>query len=101
MALSEPVPSDVPEAEIRIPTDWLMAGLDLETVRQAQRTDSRATLTGDFLTISGLEVIVERRWLREAFWRQVKQAIGHGYVYKGTAVQVTLRADRRGRERHR
>lgn len=99
MALNEPIPTDEPEAEIRIPADWLMPGLDLEAVREAQRPDSRATLTGDFLTINGLEVTVERRWLREAFWRQAKQAVSHGYVYRSSAVAMTLRADRRGRDR--
>ena len=97
MALNEP--ADVPEAEIRIPADWLMPGLDLEAVREVQRQDSRATLTADFLTITGLEVTVERRWLREAFWRQAKQAVSHGYVYRSSAVAMTLRADRRGRDR--
>ena len=100
MALSDPVHADVPEAEIRIPNEWLMPGLDLEVVRVAQRPDSRATLTGDYLTITGVEVTVERRWLREAFWRQAKQAVNHGYVYRSSAVAMTLRADRRGRDRH-
>ncbi|HYM51153.1 MAG TPA: hypothetical protein VET65_11380 [Candidatus Limnocylindrales bacterium] len=100
MALNEPLPPEDLEAEIRIPADWLMPGLDLEAVKEAQRPDVRATLTADHLSLTGIEVTVERRWLREAFWRQVKQAINRGYVYKGSAVQMTLRADRRGRDRH-
>ena len=87
------------EAEIRIPAEWLMPGLDLEAVREAQRSDSRATLTGDFLTISGVELTVERRWLREAYWRQARQAVQHGYVYRSSAVAMTVRADRRERDR--
>jgi hypothetical protein len=46
-----------------------------------------------------VELVLERRWLREAFWRQIKQAISRGYIYKSSAVQVTLRGDRRERER--
>ena len=88
-----------PQATVEIPTDWLMPWLDLETVRQAQRPDTVATLTGDFLTLAGLELVLERRWLRESHWRQIKQAITRGYIYKSSAVQVTLRADRRERER--
>jgi hypothetical protein len=99
MALAEPVHSDVPEAEIQVPTDWLMPWLDLETVRQAQRADSQATLTGQCLKVSGVEVLIERRWLREAHWRQIKQAITRGYIYKSSAVRVTLRGERRGRDR--
>ena len=99
MAIQPELQPETPEAKIEIPTDWLMPWLDLDAVRQAQRPDALATMTGDFLTLSGLELVVERRWLREAFWRQVKQAISRGYIYKSSAVQVTLRGDRRERER--
>lgn len=99
MALREPAPAEVPHAEIRIPTDWLMPSLDLETVQAAQRPDSDVNLTGDFLVLFGLELTVERRWLREEHWRQIKHAITRGYIYKSGAVQVTLRGERRERER--
>jgi hypothetical protein len=87
------------DAALEIPTDWLMPGLDLETVRQAQRPDTTANLTGDFLFLGGVELVVERRWLREANWRQIKQAITRGYIYRNSAVQVTLRGERREHER--
>jgi hypothetical protein len=90
---------DTSDAAVEIPTDWLMPGLDLELVRQAQRPDSVATLTSDHLTLTGLELVIERRWLREAYWRQVKQAITRGYIYRSSAVQVTLRGERREHER--
>ena len=90
---------DTSEAAVEIPTDWLMPGLDLELVRQAQRPDTVATLTSDHLTMTGLELVLERRWLREAYWRQVKQAITRGYIYRSSAVQVTLRGERREHER--
>jgi len=84
---------------LEIPTDWLMPGLDLEAVRQAQRPDSTATLTSERLSLAGLELVVERRWLREPYWRQIKQAISRGYIYRSSAVQVTLRGERREHER--
>jgi hypothetical protein len=90
---------DLSEAAVEIPADWLMPSLDLEAVRQAQRPDTAATLTGDHLILTGVELVIERRWLREAFWRQVKQAITRGYIYKSSAVQVTLRGERREHER--
>ena len=99
MAMRQPAPEEVPEAEARIPTNWLMQGLDLEAVRRAQRPDTDATLTGEFLTLAGVELTIERRWLREEFWRQIKQAVTRGYIYKSTGVQVTLRGERRERER--
>jgi len=91
--------SEIPDAMLEIPTDWLMPGLDLEAVRQAQRADSTATLTSERLSLAGLELVVERRWLREPYWRQIKQAISRGYIYRSSAVQVTLRGERREHER--
>ena len=99
MAIQPDSNSDIPQARIEIPTDWLMPWLDLDAVREAQRPDTVASMTGDFLTLAGVELVVERRWLREAHWRQIKQAISRGYIYKSSAVQVTLRGDRRERER--
>lgn len=99
MAVQPELHAEIPQAQIEMPAEWLMPGLDLDAVRQAQRPDTRATLTGDALTLSGVELVVERRWLREAFWRQIRQAISRGYIYKSSAVQVTLRGDRRERER--
>ena len=99
MAIQPEVNGDIPEAQIEIPSDWLMPGLDLDGVREAQRPDSLATMGSKGLTLAGVELIVERRWLREAFWRQIKQAVTRGYIYKSSAVQVTLRGDRRERER--
>jgi hypothetical protein len=89
-------PSD---AALEIPADWLMPGLDLQAVREAQRPDTVATLTSAHLTLSGVELVVERRWLREAYWRQVKQAISRGYIYRSSAVQVILRGERREHDR--
>jgi hypothetical protein len=43
--------------------------------------------------------VVERRWLREAYWRQAKQAITRGYIYRSSAVQVTVRGERREHDR--
>ena len=90
---------DSTEATLEIPTEWLMPWLDLDAVRGAQRADTVATMTGEYLTLSGVELVVERRWLREAYWRQIKQAITRGYIYKSSAVQITLRGERREHER--
>jgi len=86
-------------AALEIPADWLMPGLDLEAVREAQRSDTIATLSADHLSLKGVELVVERRWLREAFWRQAKQAITRGYIYRSSAVQVIVRGERREHER--
>lgn len=90
---------DSPEATLEIPTEWLMPGLDVDAVRQAQRADTVASLNDEHLSLAGVELVVERRWLREAYWRQIKQAITRGYIYKSSAVQVTLRGERREHER--
>ena len=91
--------AEIPHAKVEIPTDWLMPWLDLDAVRQVQRPDTLATMTSEYLTLSGLELILERRWLREPHWRQIKQAVSRGYIYKSSAVQVTLRGERREKER--
>ncbi len=101
MAVSQPTPEAVPEAEVHIPTDWLMPSLDLELVRQAQRPDTQATLTSEALTLVGLELKVERRWIRENHWPRVKDAVARGYIYQRSAVEIVLRGDRRHRPRHR
>jgi hypothetical protein len=99
VAIQPELHGDTSDAALEIPTDWLMPGLDLDAVRQAQRPDSAATLTSEHLAISGVELVVERRWLRESYWRQIKEAITRGYIYKSSAVQVTLRGERREHER--
>jgi hypothetical protein len=99
VAIQPDLNGDTSDAALEIPADWLMPGLDLKAVRQAQRPDTLATLTPDHLTLSGVELVVERRWLRESFWRQVKDAITRGYIYRSSAVQVTLRGERREHER--
>ena len=99
MAIQPQLHEDTPDARIEIPKDWLMPGLELEAVRHAQRPDTLASMSGDYLTLAGVELVVERRWLREAFWGQIKGAVSRGYIYKSSAVQVTLRGERREHER--
>ncbi len=89
------------EAEVHIPTDWLMPSLDLELVRQAQRPDTQATLTSETLTLVGLELKVERRWIREISWPRIKTAVARGYIYKRSAIEIVLRGDRRHHPRSR
>ena len=99
MANQPELHGDTSDAALDIPADWLMPGLDLEAVREAQRHDTVATLSGDHLSLKGVELVVERRWLREAYWRQAKQAITHGYIYRSSAVQIVVRGERREHER--
>ena len=99
MANQPEINGEISDAALEIPADWLMPGLDFEAVREAQRSDTIATLSADHLSLKGVELVVERRWLREAFWRQAKHAITHGYIYRSSAVQVTVRGERREHER--
>jgi hypothetical protein len=99
MAIAEPGPGEVPPAEIQIPAEWLMPGLSLETVRRAQRPDTEASLTAERLTLRGVELTLERRWLKEPHWRQVRTAVSRGFVFRSSAVQLVVRSDRRERQR--
>lgn len=93
------VEDEVPDAAIRIPAHWLMALLEEEAVRQVQRPDTQVSLTADGLTLSGVELLVERRWVREPYWGQISEAVTRGFIHHRTAVKVTLRGDRRERQR--
>ena len=99
MASQPELQGETSDAALEIPADWLMPGLDLDAVREAQRPDTIATLSANHLSLMGVELVVERRWLREAFWRQAKLAITRGYIYRSSAVQVTVRGERREHER--
>ncbi len=90
---------EVPGAAIRIPADWLMALLEEEAVRQVQRPDTLVSLTAEALTLSGVELLVERRWVREPFWGQISDAVTRGFIHQRSAVKVTLRGDRREHQR--
>src|SRR2546429_2857171 len=93
---NQPEPqAETSDAALEIPADWLMPGLDLDAVRDAQPPDTIATLSANHLSLKGVELVVERRWLREAFWRQAKQAITRGYIYRSSAGQVNVRGERR------
>ncbi len=91
--------NDVPDAAIQIPAEWLMALLEVEAVRRVQRPDTLVMLTADGLSLSGVELLVERRWVREPFWGQISEAVTRGFIHQRSAVKVTLRGDRREHER--
>ena len=99
MATQQEIEDEVPQAAIRIPADWLMALLDQETVRRAQRPDTEITLTPAGLTLSGVELLVERRWVREPYWNQIGEAVTRGFIHQRSAVKLTLRGDRREHQR--
>jgi len=99
VATQHEVEEDVPEASIDVPADWLMALVDEELVRQAQRPDTLVRLGADGLKLSGVELVVERRWVREAYWSQIGDAVTRGFIHKSSAVKVTLRGDRRQQRR--
>src|SRR5437762_8910865 len=62
------------DAALEIPADWLMPGLDLDAVREAQRPDTIATLSANHLSLMGVELVVERRWLRSEEHRSELQS---------------------------
>jgi hypothetical protein len=99
VATQHEVDEEVPGASIRVPADWLMALVDEDMVRRAQRPDTTVSLTQECLTLNGVELVVERRWVREPFWNRIGEAVTRGFVHKSTAVEVTLRGDRRQQER--
>ena len=96
---TQQVDEQVPEASISVPADWLMALVDEELVRRSQRPDTLVRIAADGLTLSGVELVVERRWLREPYWHRIGDAVTHGFIHTSSAVKVTLRGDRRQQQR--
>lgn len=92
---------DAPRAQVRIPTDWLMPLTTLALVREVQRPDTHANLTSEWLTMLGIEVVVDRSWIREPYWAQIKDAIAGGFIYKKSAAHLIVRGDRRAGSRPR
>lgn len=99
VATQHEVDDEVPEASISVPADWLMALVDEDLVRQSQRPDTIVRLGEDGLNLSGVELVVERRWVREPYWHQIGNAVTRGFIHKSSAVKVTLRGDRRQQQR--
>ena len=99
MATQQEADDQAPEASIRVPSEWLMALVDEDLVRRSQRSDTLISLGADGLTLSGVELVVERRWVREPFWNQINDAVTRGFIHKSSAVKVTLRGDRRQQQR--
>lgn len=73
----------------------------LELVRDAQRPDTHANLTSEWLTMLGIEIVIDRSWIRESYWAQIKDAIAGGFIHKKSAAQVIVRGDRRTGSRPR
>ncbi len=101
MAVHDVGVEEAPRAQVRVPTDWLMPLTTLDLVRQAQRPDTHANLTSGWLTMLGIEIVIDRSWIREPYWAQIKDAIAGGFVYKKSAAHLIVRGDRRGGSRSR
>lgn len=101
MAVHSPGAEDAPRAQVRIPTNWLMPLTTLDLVREAQRPDTHANLTSEWLTMLGIEIVIDRSWIREPYWTQIKDAIAGGFIHKRSAAHVIVRGDRRAGSRPR
>ncbi|TMD23079.1 MAG: hypothetical protein E6J07_02125 [Chloroflexi bacterium] len=78
MANQPELQGETSDAALEIPADWLMPGIDLDAVREAQRPDTIATLSANHLSLKGVELVVD---------------------YRSSAVQVIVRGERREHER--
>ncbi len=87
----------VARTTIEIPRRWLMTSLDASDVERVQRDDTEIDLGADRLTLTGIELVIQRCWFREGHWLEVRQAITQGYIHHKTWVELVLRGDRRHR----
>lgn len=101
MAVHSVGAEEAPRAQVRVPTEWLMPLTTLDLVRAAQRPDTHANLTSEWLTMLGIEIVIDRSWIREPYWAQIKDAIAGGFIYKKSAAHIIVRGDRRAGSRAR
>ena len=87
------------QAEVLIPSLWLLPNLSLDAVRALQRGDTTSDLEKGDLRLAGVEVLVARNWVKEEFWPRIQDAVQKGYAAEKTYTFMRAHADRRGSRR--
>ena len=94
------VPDDARgQAEVLIPSAWLLPNLSLDAVRALQRGDTTSDLEKGDLRLAGVEVLIARNWVKEEFWPRIQDAVQKGYAAEKTYTFMRAHADRRGSRR--
>lgn len=87
--------TQIPRADITIPLGWLDPSFDVEVLRTHQRPGTEVTVGKAALTITGTELVLERRWFTEEHWTKIYEAIRHGYIQGASETEVSVSGDRR------
>ncbi len=87
------------QAEVVIPSAWLLPNLSLDAVRALQRGDTSSDLEKGDLRLAGVEVLVARNWVKEEFWPRIQDAVQKGYAAEKTYTFMRAHGDRRGSRR--
>jgi len=87
------------QAEVLIPSAWLLPNLSLDAVRALQRGDTTSDLEKGDLRLAGVEVLIARNWVKEEFWPRIQDAVQKGYAAEKTYTFMRAHADRRGSRR--
>jgi hypothetical protein len=87
------------QAEVLIPSGWLLPNLSLDAVRALQRGDTTSDIEKGDLRLAGVEVLIARNWVKEEFWPRIQDAVQKGYAAEKTYTFMRAHADRRGSRR--
>ena len=87
------------QAEVLIPSGWLLPNLSLDAVRALQRGDTTSDLEKGDLRLAGVEVLIARNWVKEEFWPRIQDTVQKGYAAEKTYTFMRAHADRRGSRR--
>jgi hypothetical protein len=87
------------QAEVLIPSAWLLPNLSLDAVRALQRGDTTSDIEKGDLRLAGIEVLVARNWVKEEFWPRIQDAVQKGYAAEKTYTFMRAHGDRRGSRR--
>jgi hypothetical protein len=83
------------QADVLIPSAWLLPNLSLDAVRALQPGDTVAELDRGDLRLAGIEVLVARNWVKEEFWPRIQDAVKKGYAAEKTYTFMRAHGDRR------
>ncbi len=81
--------------EAVIPRGWLVPGVSVQAVLSAQPADVESVLTVEHLRLTGLEVTIERCWLRDDCWGNVRRIVSRGFIHRSGPTSLVIRADQR------
>ncbi len=80
--------TDADPAKAVLPRMWLHHWVDEEAMRSFQSPDTSVRLQAENFILSGAEVVIKRKWFREAFRANAEATVLRGLVQEGEDITV-------------